>query len=257
MTVCKERAIIDSHFEGSVSPADERAMREHVPSCKECHGYYERRLLLCKLDPEGLSSERRLARGLGLAERRPMARAIPIGVVTLFAAAAALLLWVRTGPEPLGFTARGAPMVDDTESRVFVYDVRPGEPAVLARDSIGRRDELAFAYENRAAKHRLMIFGVDEHHHVYWFFPAWTVETENPVAIPIETDARRHELPEAMRHDLDGSRLEIRAVFLDSPISVREVESLVHDHPVGPLPIERAVQSSTVYSTAYPLAPSP
>jgi len=249
MTVCNQRARVDRHFEGAISPKDERAMREHLPTCAACHAHYERWLLLSKLDPEALPAERRIARGLGL-DRRSVPRILPVGAVTLLAAAAALLFfWVRAGSETTGFTARGA-MSAAPSSRVFVYDVRPGEPAALAIGSVGKRDELAFAYENGAAKNRLMILGVDEHRHVYWFYPAWTSEAEDPVAVPIESDGRRHELPEAVRHHFDGTQLEIRAIFLDAPLAVREAEALVREHPAGPLPIPGAVESSVSFTVS-------
>jgi hypothetical protein len=245
MTACKGRALVDRHFEGTISPPEERTMREHLPTCEGCRAYYERWLILAKLDPEGISAETRIARGLGLG-RRPLARVFPIGVATLVAAAAALVLFLRVAPDT-GFTARGAAHAAPA-SRVFVYEVRPGAPPGLASGTVGRRDELAFAYENGAAKNRVMIFGVDEHQHVYWFYPAYKTETENPVAIPIEKDARRHELPEAVRHDLDGAHLEVRAVFLDTPMPVREMEALVREHPTGPLPIAGAVEDSASFA---------
>ncbi len=129
-------------------------------------------------------------------------------------------------------------------SRVLVYDVRRGLPPVPAGDVLQNGDELAFAYENGAAKRRLAIFGVDEHGHVYWFHPAWTHETDDPVAIPIETDASRHELPEAVLQRFDGKRLEIRSVFVDDPISVRQIEALLQKAPQGVLPLPGAVESS-------------
>jgi hypothetical protein len=246
MTACTERASIDRHFGGTISPGDERSMREHLPTCDACHAHYRRWLILSKLDPAALPAERRIARGLGLG-RPSVSRIVPLGAVTLLAAAAAVLLWARVGSPPAEFTSRGATLPAPS-SRVFVYDVHPGEAAALASGTIARRDELAFAYENGAAMNRVMIFGVDEHRHVYWFYPAWTREADDPVAIPIETDGRRHELPEAVRHDFDGTQLEVRSVFLDRPLDVREIEALVRAHPVGPLAIPGAVESSITFA---------
>jgi hypothetical protein len=107
-----------------------------------------------------------------------------------------------------------------------------------------RGDELAFAYENANAKRRLLVFGIDELGHVYWFHPAWTHESDDPVAIPIETDGGRHEIPEAIRHRFDGTHLEIRSVFVDDPVSVHQVEALLQKNPHGPLPIPGAVETS-------------
>jgi len=250
MIPCPQRASIERHFDGTISPESEHVLREHLPVCAACHAHYERWLLLSRLDPEALSAETRILRGLGLGRRPSVVR--PFGVAaaaTLVAAAAALLFWIRAAPEPHGFTARGGGPPAKV-SRVFVYDVHPGKPAEIASESVARGDELAFAYENGAAKNRLMIFGVDEHRHVYWFYPAWVNPSENPVAVPVERDERRHELPEAVRQDFDGSRLEIRSVFLDAPLTVAELEAMLRDHPVGPLPIPGAVEATLPFAVA-------
>ena len=117
-----------------------------------------------------------------------------------------------------------------------------------ATRSIGG-DELAFAYENGPGKTRLAVFGVeDANRRVYWYYPAWTQPDEDPVAIPVETDGRRHELPDAVRQVFDGPLLEIHALFLDAPLSVRRIEALFEEHPAGPLPIPGAVESVTTLS---------
>jgi hypothetical protein len=248
MTGCNEVARVDRHFEGTLPPDSERAMRDHLPGCPTCHARYQRWLLLARLDPGVLPAEERIARGLGL--RRGAVVVRPFGVAaaaTLVAAAAALLFWVRSASELPGFTARGG-TPRSSVSRVFVYDVRPGRPAALASDSIARGDELAFAYENGAARDRLMIFGVDEHRHVYWFYPAWVSAAESPIAIPIEHDSLRHELPEAVKHAFDGAHIEVRSLFVDAPVTVTQVEAMLRDNPAGPLPIPGAVETAASFA---------
>jgi Putative zinc-finger len=246
MSPCPVQASIDRHFDGTISSKDERQMREHLGTCAPCHQYYERHLLLARLDPDAIPVDVRLAKGLGLGRRR-MATVIPLGAMGTLAAAAALLLFVRSGSHAEGFTARGN-VSSTAASRVLVYDVRSGQPPALAGEAIGRHDELAFAYENGAAKSRLMVFGIDERRHVYWFYPAWTHETENPVAVPIESSAGRHELPEAVSHTFEGGQLEIHSLFVDRPVSVRDVETIVATQPPGPLSIPGAVESSVKFS---------
>jgi hypothetical protein len=248
MSPCPIQASIDRHFDGTISPKDERSMREHLGTCAPCHKYYERHMLLARLDPDAIPVEERLGKGLGVGRRR-IATVIPLGAMGTLAAAAALLLLVRSGSHAEGFTARGH-VSSTAASRVLVYDVPSGQPPALAGDAIGRHDELAFAYENGAAKSRLMVFGVDEHRHVYWFYPAWTRETENPVAVPIERSAGRHELPEAVSHTFEGGQLEIHSLFVDQPVSVRDIEKLVATQPPGLLPIPGAVESSVKFSIA-------
>lgn len=186
MNSCLMRVQVDRHFSGTISPAAERAMREHLPTCNSCDDLYRRHLLLARLDPNALPSDERIARGLGL-RTGPKVVAMSLGAATIATAAAILLL--RVHPAAEGFSPRGnigAP--SPRASRVFVYDVRPGSPPVPVGDVLRAGDELAFAYENGAAKRRLAVFGVDEHGHVYWFHPGWTREVDDPVAIPIETD---------------------------------------------------------------------
>jgi hypothetical protein len=242
VTPCTLRAHIDRHFEGNLSPQDERVMREHLPVCDACRKYYDRRLLLARLDPTALPGEERLARGLGLGKPRTPG-VLPFAAAIVAAAAAGLLFVPGRSPKP-DFEARGN-VIEPAVSRVFVYDVPPDASPSLAVDSVGARDELAFAYENGGNKGRLMVFGVDEHKHVYWFYPAYQRPDEDPVAIPIETDSRRHELPDAVRHHFDGSHLTIHALFLDAPVAVRQVETLLESHPTGPIPLPGVIESST------------
>lgn len=244
MTHCDIGRLVDRHFEGAIEPEAERTMREHLPACDACSALYRRYLLLNQLDPEAaLSPEERIARGLGFRRRRWARLAIPLVAI---AAAAAMALTVLGLPRRADeFTARGAinPLADRS-SRVFVYDVGPGAAPAPVGDSLKSGHELAFAYVNGAAKRRLAIFGVDETRRVYWFFPAWTDESSDPVAIPVESDGLRHELPEAIRHHFMGAHLEIRSVFLDEPMSVRQIEALLQGEARAPLAIPGAVQDS-------------
>jgi len=255
MSVCAERAAIDRHFAGTLSPGGERAVREHLKECPACRLRYERHMLLAHLDPEALAAEERIARGLGLrVTRRPWLRfgAPPL----LAAAAAAVLLLAARAPQDDAFTARGArpTRAPPAGPRVFLYDLRGATPRPLrSGDDFPRGDELALAYENGIAKTRLMVFGLDEHRHVYWFYPAWTSDADDPVAVPIATDDARHELPDAVRHPFDGAKLEVHALFLDAPISVRQVEQLVAKE--GPHPRPLAVPGAV--DTLTPLSISP
>jgi hypothetical protein len=245
MNACTMRTHVDRHFAGTISPDAERAMREHLPTCDVCRDRYRRQLLLARLDPHPLPAEERIARGLGL--RSTGGAAMPLGGLTLLAAAAAVLVAVHVQPHATGgFASRGQVGAPAPVSRVLAFEVRPGMPAVPAGGVLRIGDELVFAYENGAAKRRLAIFGVDEHGHVYWFHPAWTRESDDPVAVPIETDDRRHELPEAVLHRFDGRHLEIRSVFVDEPVSVRQIEGLLRDHPHDRLGLPGAVESSLV-----------
>jgi hypothetical protein len=247
MNDCAMRSQVYRHFAGTIAPDAERAMREHMPTCDACRDLYRRHLLLARLDPEALPPEERIARGLGL-RIAPRVAAMRLGMVTAAAAAAAMIL-LRLHPGATGgFSSRGLVVAPAPVSRVFVYDVRRGLPPAPVGEVLQNGDELAFAYVNGAAKRRLAVFGVDEHGHVYWFHPAWTREADDPAAIAIEMDDRRHELPEAVLQRFDGRRLEIRGVFVDDPVSVRRIEALLRDHPHSPLALPGAVETTLTLS---------
>jgi MFS transporter, DHA1 family, tetracycline resistance protein len=60
------RALVERHFAGTISQVEERSMRPHLPACESCRTYYERHLVLSRLDPDALAAEERLGRGLGI-----------------------------------------------------------------------------------------------------------------------------------------------------------------------------------------------
>jgi hypothetical protein len=256
VSACIERAAIARHFAGTLPPGEEHALREHLEGCAPCRLRYERHLLLSRVDPGALAAEERIARGLGLGvtKRPSVGRGVAAAVAVAAAAAAALLLVVRA-PHDAGFTARGAKgratrdAQHEAGPRLFLYDVRGAAPRPLRPgDDFPRTGELALAYQNGIAKTRLMVYAVDEHAHVYWFYPAWTSDADDPVAVPIATDEGRHELPDAVRHPFDGAKLEVHALFLDAPVSVRQVEALVSKQPAGPLSLPGAVETMTPLS---------
>ncbi|HEY8079695.1 MAG TPA: hypothetical protein VIF62_36445 [Labilithrix sp.] len=203
-------------------------MREHLPTCAACRARYEKHLLLEELDPDAPGAEARIAAGLGLEEPRQAKVyrfAAPALAVLALAAAIFLVVGKPWHAGDGGFTARGADATDQGAD-VLVY-----RGATRASELIDRDDELAFAYENSAGKAFLMIFGVDEQRHVYWYYPAWTDPTAEPRSVPIvKTDAPKS-LPDAVRQPIEGKSLDIRAVFSDEPLSVKDVEVMVARAP--------------------------
>jgi hypothetical protein len=234
-----QRGLIDRHFAGRIRARAERRLREHLPGCPACRSYYARHLLLAQLDPSALDSRDRLARGLGIRSARPTAG--PVGWLALATLAALLLvvlLWptrvAPPGDEAPGFTARGG-AAPTTE--LLVYRVGQG----LVEGEILSTDELAIAYRNEACRRRLMVFGVDDRGAVYWYHPAWQDPAANPTAIPIRSGPGIHELPEAVKHEIRGSRLTIHGIFLDRPLTVRQVEQMIPGiRPGEPLGLEDA-----------------
>jgi hypothetical protein len=220
---CAAQRQIDAHFEGRLAPERARDLRGHVASCTACHDYFARRQLLADLDPTALSERERIGFAIGLA-RRPRPTVAMLAVAAVVAAAAAGLLLLPGRPSmDAEFAARGAP---SPVTNLLVYRVE-GERASVAEGTIGAHDELAFSYLNGAGKHWLLVFGVDEHKHVFWYYPSFDDPQANPTAISIEGGPGRHHLREAIGHELDGRELSIRAIFTDEPLSVVEVERRV------------------------------
>lgn len=257
---CTTSPLVDAHFFGGITPGDERTMRSHLPECARCHDRYERHLLLSSLDPGALPAKSRLGGALGLrllpedppSWKVPLWLLAPVAVVALSLLAVAL--FQRSAPpEPRGsFTARGG-QVDqtgaDASTRLLVYRLRRGQPATLARGTIHAGDELAFAYLNGARKRRLLVFAVDDLRRVYWYYPAWRDPEQTPVAIPLDTSPGVHEIPLAVTHKIRGTRLTVFGVFLDQPLSVRQVEAMVLAQqqvgaPGRPLPLKNARQQT-------------
>jgi hypothetical protein len=124
---------------------------------------------------------------------------------------------------PDGLTVRGSGR--GPGASLWVYRVGADAKPRLATDRVSAGDELAFAYGNTAGKKYVAIFGVDEHRHAYWYFPAWPAGAPPTAAPAARSGPGPHELPEAIRHDFAGRRLDIYAVFSDEPLAVTAVEA--------------------------------
>jgi hypothetical protein len=240
---CDMQALVDAHFARTITPADERALRPHLGDCEPCRARYRRQLLLARLDPEAPSPEERIASGLALGpgsagehESTPLSPPgrlfrLVLPAATVVAAAAAVLMLVGRPDPGDGFAARGgARDASAWESSAAspplrVYRVVEGAPPVPVTGSVGRDDELAFAYENTVGKKYVMIFGVDENGRAYWFHPAWIRADEEPRAIEARKGGGLVTLPDAISHAIAGTQLDVHALFVDEPLTVKQAEA--------------------------------
>jgi hypothetical protein len=233
----ESRRAIDAHFGGRAVPELEVAMRAHALACAACRSYYDRHLILARLDPAARSPEDRIARGLGLgaaARGSTMgffgwaALAVPVAAAILLVARPAR---VAPGPDadasPSTFVARSAVRAGAPEPRLWIYRVGTDGSPQLAHAEVRAGDELAFAYANPAGKRFVWVFGVDEHRHVYWFHPAWSRGRPAPSAVVAAPGPGPHELPDAIRYELDGRRLVVRALFADRALQPSDIEARV------------------------------
>jgi hypothetical protein len=229
-------------------------MRALLPTCSDCHAFYERHLLLASLDPSGVPIETRLARGLGINQPRVPRRAFA-GWLSLCGAGVAAVIMVgvvRRVPPPRSaheippatvtmpmemnaadVVARGGPanVAAAQKPELQVYRIFTGKKGTSTSEKVDEfiyaGDELAFAYRNPAGKGRLLVFAEDEHGHVYWYHPGWSDAGQNPKGVPISAAPGLHELQEAVLHKFDGERIMIHALFTDRELSVRQIETVV------------------------------
>jgi hypothetical protein len=181
----------------------------------------------------------------------------------VLSAAAAIVLMVR---DPHPFAARGGAL--DDHSQVIVYRSRAGAPGVRieAGAQFRAQDELAFVYRNPEGYERLAVFAVDEHRHIYWYYPAWLDAATNPAMIAITSSPAPVELGEAVSHAFDGHQLKLYALFSHRSLTVRQIEKVFADrHEASALPrdgrimvldllIERAGDSGAALRRASPAA---
>lgn len=123
-----------------------------------------------------------------------------------------------------------------------VYRIRTGLPPELVKGELRAVDELVFTYENVAGKKWLLIYGVDEHGHVYWFHPRGTGTDAGLAAVPALAGVGPHELTEPVSNALDGKKLTLHGVFSDERLTVKRVESLLRGRgPDEPLSLPGAI----------------
>ena len=234
------RRAISRHFKGRGSPKAERALRSHCADCTECHDYYERHLVLSELDPTALGSKQRIGRGLGLSNAPRLQAALG---ATLLAAAAAMVFWFaphRTRDDE--FAARGA--TPERSAALDIYLVQDDGSARPVPAAIRANSELAFAYSSSGEQPYLMVFGVDEHGHVYWYHPEWSDPLADPAARLLSNQPGTFELPEAVTQPLDGQKLDVVGLFSKSQLRVRAVERVVNEALAQRQPLASALKSA-------------
>ena len=239
---CAQEAAVDAHFDAGLAPDEEHALRLHLPTCARCTRRYERHLALEAITPGALGAKERLRRGLPLPPATVQTgEAVPLAprrrrwlgpAAGVLALAAAMLLFLRRPPPgDDAFHARGGAEPSASSSpRLELYRLEGPRSSVVA-GSIGRDDELAFAYANPAGKRRLLVFGVDEHRHVYWYHPAWTRPEDNPSAVSILARSDLVELKEGVSHAYDGRQLRVYGLFTDEALTTRDVEARIAAEP--------------------------
>lgn len=232
------RRAIRAHFGRGNRPEREHSMFGHVKECAACRAVYQHYAAFAAIDPDAVSREERLLRGLGVRRRSFWPTWVPITAAGAAAALTAVLLfgvpW-RQGYDD-SFTVRGQAASAATPELV-AYRVLD-EGAVPVVDRIAPGDRLAFTYANPTGAAYLLVFALDVEGEVYWYYPAWTSSRDDPAAVPIVKTSKFVELGEAVRHALPTGTLRLVAAFVDRPWRVRAIEALLSSrHPGDPIDV--------------------
>jgi len=228
------RRLVDRHFSKGLSPANEARLRGHLPACASCREAYAAYQAAERLDPKAQGPRARLATALGLpsqakwSQRRGVRWAI--GTASLAGAMALLLVVTSSTPSSdpgKGITSRGKGIENAESLEIAVFRMQGERESMRVNEVVSPEDELAFAYRNEVGKAFLMIFAIDGTGQVAWYHPAWTDPADNPKAVPITKQVGFKELPEAVRHSLQGPSLTVYALFMDEALDVRAIESRV------------------------------
>ncbi len=253
---------VDRYFAGSLGPAAVSRMFRRLWRCETCRARYERHLVYERSLPDGLAAgEERLWQSiLASADRaadsarvstfpRALRRVLSRPATLLGAGAfAAAALWAVVGrpPHPLpGVLSRGSSETETTLSPTLHLFRSIGEHATEAVDrTVHPNDGILIAYSNPSADLAfLMVFAVDVHGDVHWYYPAYERAGENPAAPAIRTRALGVELNEEIRHPLPVGPLRVFALFLRRPLLVDEVERQVSEawnrHGQSPTAVDR------------------
>ena len=109
-------------------------------------------------------------------------------------------------------------------------------------DTLHVDDGLLFSYTNLGPTpfSSLMIFGLDDDHRVYWYYPAFLDARDNPRSIDIQKGGSRVALREVVAHPYREGTLTLFGVFSDQSLSVSEVEDAVRRGVRDGAALERA-----------------
>ena len=96
-------------------------------------------------------------------------------------------------------------------------------------DRLHRHESVLIAYDNLGPNpySYLLVVAVDERGEVFWYYPALGTDGEESVSIPAHAGSAV-ELTDEIRHELEPGPLRLFAVFTRSPMSVYDVEVMLH-----------------------------
>jgi hypothetical protein len=147
----------------------------------------------------------------------------PIAMAALLA-----LLFVKPDPE---FQPRTASSIaPDRWVSIDLFSSREGETGYTKVESDIRPDDALFftvSHRPESPYRHAMILAFDDRGQIFWYHPAYTDASENPISIPLAPSHEPIALEEAVRHRLEPGWLRVVGLFSRSPLDVRSVEAIV------------------------------
>jgi hypothetical protein len=218
------------HREGETTQARAREIERHLEESAEVQARARRVDALCDAlarpapGLEAIDLRPQLALELSQRPDRPTPPWRPLAL----AAAAVVLLAVPLAVlfKPMGhtgLTAKGAPGI---AVGLDVWSLSHGVPQPVGH-TLARGTPLGFAYRNLpdSGLDYVMVFAVDSHGRVFWFYPEWTEPAADPQSVRIAHGSLTAGLPDAVQHGLEPGRLVLHGLFTPRPLRVSEVEA--------------------------------
>ena len=236
---------IDRYFAGSLRPVGVTRMFRRLWTCTACRARYERYLFHERSLPDGGSGQQdRLWQSIlasagaevGPASisrpappvRRRLSRPATLAGVGAFAGALLLVAAGNRLKAPSAPVARGTADGETAAPTMHLFRSVGAHATESVQRTVHPDDGILIAYSNPGAElSYLMVFAVDVHGDVHWYYPRYEQPGQNPAAPAIRTRALGVELNEEIRHALPVGPLRMFALFLRRPLLVDEVERQV------------------------------
>jgi hypothetical protein len=251
---CVSKKDVILYLEGQLSPEKTAALKEHFAHCNSCASLHEQLVSITQYIapdddefkmPQLAENVMTLVRlGQGRPEKVFSGSSfwstiwlqrlwMPIAACLLVAIIIPLWLIVDREPRPIDsveFVARGSTAEKlDSWVSIRVFRKTPSDYQLI-RDGLTVDDVLAFAYDNRSGTSLdfLMIFAVDQSGRIFWYYPAFLDESENPKSIKIADTIRTPKmLPDEVQHGYQPGLLRMFAVFSSEALDVKRIEEIV------------------------------
>ena len=130
------------------------------------------------------------------------------------------------------WTSRGPEDADTGFRATFLAGTR----ALQSGDTITTRARIQVRLDSvRLDDQNLLAFAVDEAGQVFWYYPAWSDASTDPLAVAIDRREANGGLPvEAIEHDLRSGSLRLTVLLSRDRLSVRTVEKMISERPITP-----------------------